>query len=86
MDEQVAKYVDGLSLLTNTLARSLPAMGFLVIFGVICTVVTATVLYLSERGEFCSEANDFCFGTAAEGPGWYVSVRSSATRGALVGL
>jgi hypothetical protein len=72
---QLAKYTDGLSLISNTLARSVPAMGFLGIFGVICVIITATALYLAERGDFCSEENDFCFGTVTQGQGWYLQVK-----------
>lgn len=73
---KLSKYSEGLQLLGNTLTRSMPALGMLLAFESIFIIILSTAAYLVERGIYCDaqcdgDCNDFCFGTAIEGPGWY---------------
>jgi hypothetical protein len=81
---KLSKYSEGLQLLGNTLARSMPALGMLMAFESIYIIILSTAVYMVERGQYCDEVcpgdcDGYCFGTATKGSGWYAVVSGPYT-------
>ena len=61
---KLSKYSEGLQIMGETLRRSAGSLGMLLLAESIMVIILSTLAYFAERGSLCTDANDFCQGSA----------------------